>query len=386
MIPYGRQSISDDDIESVVQVLRSDLITQGPTVPLFEEVVAGYCGAKYGVATTNATSALHVACLALGLRRGDLVWTSPNTFAASANCALYCGANIDFVDIDPVTYNLSVASLRRKLEDAEKTGKLPKIVIPVHFAGQSCEMKEIATLSKYYGFRVLEDASHAIGGRYRGQPVGNCRYSDITVFSFHPVKIITTGEGGMALTNDPALQGLMSLYRSHGISNEKEKMSVRPESEIWKYQQIGLGFNYRMTDIQAALGLSQMKNLDKFVFSRRSIAANYDEALPHDALLLPAQNPSGSSSYHLYPIRVDSGSHSPGQIKVTERLINSGLGVNHHYIPVYRHPYYESLGFKPGYCPEAEMYFRETISLPIYPKLTESEQDFVIQSVLAALN
>jgi len=386
MIPYGRQTISDDDIESVVQVLRSDWITQGPTVPLFEAVVADYCDAEFAVAVNSATSALHIACLALGVGPGDFVWTTPNTFVASANCALYCGASVDFVDIDPVTYNLSAACLKSKLVHAEKVGTLPKVVIPVHFAGQSCEMREIAALSRQYGFRILEDASHAIGGKYLEQPVGNCQFSDITVFSFHPVKIITSGEGGMALTNDPVLQDLMRLYRSHGISNKKEKMSARPESEIWRYQQIGLGFNYRMTDIQAALGLSQMQKLDKFISLRRAIAAHYDRSLIDKALVVPGQSPAASSSYHLYPIRVDPTLPSPGQIAVTKRLIDSGLGVNHHYIPVYRHPYYESLGFKRGYCPEAEKYFKETISLPIYPKLSEAKQAFVIQSVLAALN
>jgi len=385
MIPYGRQTISEEDIQSVVEVLRSDWITQGPTVPLFEKAVAQYCGAEFAVAVNSATSALHVACLAMGVGQGDLVWTSANTFAASANCALYCGANVDFVDINPVTYNISIACLKSKLEEAAKADTLPKVVIPVHFAGQSCEMEEISFLSEQYGFRVLEDASHAIGGRYQDQPVGNCRFSDITVFSFHPVKVITSGEGGMALTNDPSLGDMMRLYRSHGITNQKEQMVARPESEIWRYQQIDLGFNYRMTDIQAALGLSQMKSLDTFVSTRHKIVARYDRCLISQSLVTPRQLSDAFSSYHLYPIRIVSGREGPNQSEVSRRLLEAGISVNHHYIPVYRHPYYESLGFRSGHCQAAEKYFRETISLPLFPGLSLEEQESVIDAVLRSL-
>jgi UDP-4-amino-4,6-dideoxy-N-acetyl-beta-L-altrosamine transaminase len=379
MIPYGRQTISEEDIESVVQVLRSDWITQGPAVPIFEESVAEYCGAEFAVAVNSATSALHVACLAMGVGPRDIVWTSANTFVASANCAVYCGANVDFIDIDPVTYNLSVASLKSKLKEAERVGRLPKVIIPVHFAGQSCEMEEIAFLAEHYGFKILEDASHAIGGRYQDQPVGNCRFSDITVFSFHPVKVITSGEGGMALTNDPNLRDSMHLHRNHGVTSQEKNMLPRPESEIWRYQQIDLGFNYRMTDIHAALGLSQMKRLDEFVRCRHEIAEQYNHSLNQEVFVTPQQHPDTFSSFHLYPIRVRSGVVGQSQAGISRSLVDAEIHINHHYIPVYRHPYFESLGFRAGYCPEAEEYFRQTISLPMFPALSALEQKRVIE-------
>jgi len=378
MIPYGKQHISTDDIEAVVDVLRSDWLTQGPVISRFEESVALHSGVEFAVAVNSATSALHIACLALGVGPGDRVWTSPTTFVASANCALYCGADVDFVDIDPKTYNISVRHLAEKLVVAKSKGRLPKVVIPVHLCGQSCDMESIHALALEYGFRLIEDAAHAIGGKYKGQPVGNCRFSDIAVFSFHPVKIITTGEGGMTLTNDPVLAERMRRYRSHGITTDRQLMSPRPENEIWNYQQIDLGFNYRITDIQAALGLSQLKRLNDFVARRHQIAQMYDDALRPLSLVTPWQHPDAWSSYHLYPIRVRQDDCGKTQRQVYDALVHAGIGANLHYIPVYRQPYYEKMGFPPGYCPEAEAYHKETISLPMYPTLSESEQEKVI--------
>lgn len=385
MIPYGRQEITQADIDAVVEVLRSDFLTQGPAVPEFEKTVAAYCGAQHAVAVNSATSALHIACLALDLGPGDWLWTSPITFVASANCGLYCGARVDFVDIDPSTCNLSVERLAEKLADAEKAGKLPKIVVPVHLCGQPCDMVGIHQLSQRYGFKIIEDASHAIGGKYKGEPVGNCRYSDITIFSFHPVKIITTGEGGMALSNDPVAADRMRRYRSHGITSEAGKMQARPADEIWNYQQIGLGFNYRMTDIQAALGLSQMTRLDEFVEKRHQIARRYDAALAALPLQVPWRGPDSHSSYHLYPIRLRRDDIKQTQRQVYDALRAAGIQVNLHYIPVYRQPYYEAMGFTAGYCPQAERYHKETISLPIYPGLTAAEQDHVIAALGTAI-
>lgn len=386
MIPYGRQDITQVDIDSVVEVLKSDFLTQGPVVPKFELNVAAYCGAAEAVAVNSATSALHIACLALDLGPGDWLWTSPITFVASANCALYCGARVDFIDIDPQTYNLSVERLEEKLAQAEKDGKLPKILVAVHLCGQSCDMTNIHRLSRRYGFKIIEDASHAIGGRYRGnqtqngdfEKIGNCRYSDITVFSFHPVKIITTAEGGMALTNDLALADRMRLYRSHGITKVTDRMYLRHDNEIWNYQQTELGYNYRMTDIQAALGMSQMTRIDEFVAKRRAIARRYDEALVDLPLQTPWQNPDCDSSYHLYPIRLDLGRCQKTQREIYGRLLAAGIGVNLHYIPVYRQPYYEALGFKLGYCPEAEKYFCDALTIPLYPTLTEDDQNRIL--------
>lgn len=379
MIPYSQQSISEDDINAVVEVLRSDWLTQGPTVERFERTVAAYCGAKHAVAVSSGTSALHIACLALGLGPGDVLWTSPNTFVASANCALYCGSSVDFVDIDPRTYNLSVDALANKLEDAERRGVLPKVVVPVHFTGQSCDMRSIRELADQYGFRILEDASHAIGGRYMGEPVGCCNYSDITVFSFHPVKIITTGEGGMAITNDPEFASKMARLRTHGITRDPNL--IRGESEgPWYYQQIELGFNYRMTDIQAALGRSQMRRLDDYVVQRNALAERYDTLLTDLSLILPFRHPDAYSSFHLYIVQVEKDRRV-----IFEQLRQAGIGVNVHYVPVHTQPYYRDLGFEKGDFPQAERYYAKAISLPLFPTMTEGRQNSVIGALKASL-
>ena len=378
MIPYGRQDISQADIDAIVEVLRSDYLTQGPVVPGFEKAVVQYCGAEHAVAVNSATSSLHIACLALGLGPGDWLWTSPNTFVASANAALYCGARVDFVDIDPRTYNMSSDHLKEQLEQAEKEGRLPKIVMPVHFAGQSCDMSAIHALSQQYGFKIIEDASHAIGASYSNIKVGSCTHSHITVFSFHPVKIITSGEGGMAMTNDIELANRMRRLRTHGITNEKELMHPRSENEIWNYQQIQLGFNYRMTDIQAALGLSQLQRLDEFVSRRHEIAERYNAELKSLTITMPYQASVAYSSYHLYPIRVSEAKSGKTQRQVYDSLWQNGIAANLHYIPVHRQPYYEKLGFKAGDFPESEKFHREVISLPIYPKLLDAQQADVI--------
>ena len=386
MIPYGRQDISQADIDAVVEVLRSDFLTQGPMVPRFEQAVAEYCGVQYGVAVNSATSALHIACLALDLGPGDWLWTSPNTFVASANAALYCGAKVDFVDIDPRTYNMSVECLKEKLELAEKEGRLPKVVMPVHFAGQPCDMLAIHALSQQYGFKIIEDASHAIGGSYNNIKVGSCAHSDITVFSFHPVKIITTGEGGMATTNDEALANRLRRLRTHGITNDKALMQPRSDNEIWNYQQIELGFNYRMTDIQAALGLSQMQRLGEFVQRRHEIATRYDDVLKTLPVITPWQAPEIYSSYHLYPIRIRQEECNKTQRQVYDALWQNDVAPNLHYIPVHRQPYYEKLGFKAGDFPEAEQFHREVISIPMYPTLEPNQQAAVIAVLAKALS
>ncbi|MEJ7775860.1 MAG: UDP-4-amino-4,6-dideoxy-N-acetyl-beta-L-altrosamine transaminase [Sphingomicrobium sp.] len=380
MIPYGRQSISQADIDAVVEVLKSDFLTQGPAVPRFEQAFAEYCGALHAVAVNSATSALHIACLALGVGKGDLVWTSPITFVASANCALYCDAEVDFVDIDPATFNMSVDRLGEKLAAAERAGRLPKAVIPVHMAGQSCAMAEIHALGQRYGFAIIEDASHAVGATYRDEPVGSCHYSDIAVFSFHPVKIITTAEGGLATTNSPKLAAAMRLFRSHGITRDPSEMEREPDGG-WYYEQIALGFNYRMTEIQAALGISQMNRLDAFVARRRELAARYDRSFAGERLTAPWQAPEGRSSYHLYIVRLESPSNWLDHRAAYDRLREDGIGVNLHYMPVYLQPHYRRLGFRPGHCPEAERYYAEAISIPLYYGLSEANQDRVVEAV-----
>lgn len=384
MIPYGRQDIRQEDIDAVVEVLRSDFLTQGPRVPAFEAAVAERVGAAHGVATNSATSALHVACLALGVGPGDLVWTSANTFLASANCARYCGADVDFVDIDPRTWNLSVDALRAKLEEAERAGRLPKVVIPVHLCGQACELAPIAELAQRYGFRVLEDASHAIGGRYRDTPVGDCRYSDIAVFSFHPVKIITTAEGGLATTQDAELAERMRLFRSHGMTRDPERM-VGESPGPWYYEMVALGYNYRMTDLHAALGISQLERLTEIVARRHELARAYDEALAELPLQLPWNHPDTYSALHLYPVRLRPDTCRRGHREAFVELRERGIGVNLHYIPVPTQPYYRDLGFRPGQFPEAERYHAEAISLPMYPTLTEGQQQEVVATLREVL-
>lgn len=370
-IPYGRQDISEEDIACVVDVLRSDYLTQGPKVPEFEERIASHVDAKFAVAVNSATSALHIACLALGVAKGDIVWTSPITFVASANAALYCGANIDFVDIDPLTYNMSIPALRLKLEEASKSGCLPRVVIPVHFAGQPCSMQEIHQLSKEYQFRIIEDASHAIGAEYLGDKVGSCKYSDICVFSFHPVKIITTAEGGMALTNDSELAHRMNLYRSHGITRNPEDMQGESHGP-WYYQQISLGYNYRMTELQAALGCSQLNRLKEFISERRRLAKKYDISLMDSPIKLPYQTQDAISSYHLYPIWIDQSRLGVSRQSIFEKFRAQNIGVNVHYIPVHLQPYYQKLGFFEGQFPEAEKYYSGAISIPLYAGLGDN--------------
>ena len=386
MIPYGRQEITEDDIAEVEKVLRSDFLTQGPTVSKFEQSVMNYCNSSFAVAVNSATSALHIACLALDLGPGDWLWTSANTFVASANCGRYCGANIDFVDIDSKTYNMSIKALSEKLINSEKLGKLPKIVVPVHFAGQPCDMQAIHDLSKKYGFKIIEDASHAIGSSYNQIKVGSCAHSDITVFSFHPVKIITTGEGGMALTNDERIAKRLRYLRNSGNTNDQKLFEDRPEDEIWNYQQIELGFNYRMNDIQAALGLSQMRRLDQFVSRRHEIASCYDNELKSLPLVTPFQLPGTYSSYHLYPVCIKGKEIKKKQKEIYNNLRKNNIEVNIHYIPVYLQPYYQSLKFKKGYCANAETYFKSTISIPIFSSLTEKTQTEIIKTIAKIIN
>lgn len=383
MIPYGRQDITDEDIEAVVEVLQSDFLTQGPTVPRFEHTVAQYCGTSYGVAVNSATSALHIACLAIGLGPDDWLWTSPITFVASANCALYCGANVDFVDIDSQTFNMSSEALAIKLEIAEKEGRLPKIVVPVHLCGQSCDMEAIALLGRQYGFRIIEDASHAIGGRYKEEPVGCCSYSDITVFSFHPVKIITTGEGGMAVTNDEVLADRMLQLRSHGITRDPERMTNVPDGP-WYYQQIELGFNYRMTDVQAALGLSQFARLDDYVERRHELAKKYNKILLSTRITPQLNHSDSYSSLHLYVVRLPIEERGISRLEVFRTLRKRGIGVNVHYIPVHLQPYYTQFGFASGQYPESESYYKEAVSLPIYPTMEDKHVDFIAEQIMQA--
>jgi UDP-4-amino-4,6-dideoxy-N-acetyl-beta-L-altrosamine transaminase len=386
VIPYGRQDIRQEDVDAVVSALRSDFLTQGPLAPQLESAISRKVGASYAVALNSATSALHVACLALGLGPGDRLWTSPITFVASANCALYCGAEVDFVDIDARTYNICPQALAEKLERAEREGRLPKVVVPVHLCGQSCDMVAIDALAQKYGFRVIEDASHAIGGAYLGAAVGNCRYSDITIFSFHPVKIITMAEGGMAMTNQPDLAERMALLRSHGITRDEKLMTCASHGP-WYYQQIALGFNFRLTELQAALGLSQLPRLDEYVAKRHAIARRYDEALAELPMLAPWQNPQTYSAYHLYVVRLQSveGLRARKRRDVVESLRNDGIAVNVHYIPVHTQPYYKKLGFREGDYPEAERYYSEALSLPMFPTLTDAEQETVVDRLALAV-
>ncbi|MBT6049742.1 MAG: UDP-4-amino-4,6-dideoxy-N-acetyl-beta-L-altrosamine transaminase [Candidatus Scalindua sp.] len=384
MIPYGKQDINQADIDSVVNVLKSDFLTQGPQVPLFEKTVSDYCGSEYAVVANSATSALHIACMALNLGKGDYLWTSPNTFVASANCGLYCGAQVDFVDIDPLTYNLSSLELEKKLIQAKQDNKLPKIVIPVHFAGQSCDMQKIHSLSKEYGFKIIEDASHAIGGKYLDQPIGGCQYSDITVFSFHPVKIITTAEGGLATTNDKELLTRMQLFRSHGVTRDPELMNKETEGG-WYYQQVELGFNYRMTELQAALGVSQMERLDEFVALRHQRQVRYDKLLKGLPIVVPYQSLDSYSALHLYPIQLELENISKSHAQVFDELKQKGLGVNLHYIPVHIQPYYEKMSFSLGDFPEAEKYYSRAISIPMFQGLTTEMQDEVVNALKKVL-
>lgn len=380
VIPYGRQDISQADIDAVTAVLRSDYLTQGPAVPRFEEAVRAVCGARHALAVNSATSALHIACMALGLGPGDILWTSPITFVASSNCALYCGATVDFVDIDPRSYNLCPRQLERKLLRAQEEGRLPKVVVAVHLTGQPCAMQAIHALGRRFGFRIIEDASHAIGGRYRDEPIGNCRYSDITVFSFHPVKIVTTAEGGMALTNDDALAASMDLLRSHGITRDPQRMTHAPDGP-WYYQQIALGYNYRMTELQAALGCSQMDRLQEFVARRHALAARYDRLLADLPLTLPWRDPEGYSGLHLYVVRLQPERAPLSHRALFDALRADGILVNLHYIPVYSQPYYRALGLPQDACPEAQRYYETAISLPMYSALEEAQQDRVVASL-----
>ena len=380
-IPYGRQDITQGDIDAVIEVLKSDFLTQGPQVPKFEKEVSRYCGAKYAVAVNSATSALHLACLSLGLGTGNWLWTSPITFVASANCGLYCGAKVDFVDIDPVTYNLCTKALKKKLIKAKELGRLPKVVVAVHLGGQSCDMKAIHALSKEYGFKIIEDASHAIGGKYLNEPIGNCKYSDITVFSFHPVKIITTGEGGMALTNNNKLAEHMSLLRSHGITRDPSQMTKQADGD-WYYQQIELGYNYRMTDMQAALGVSQFKKINNNVSRRHEIADRYNKFLSDFPLTLPYQSADGYSAFHLYIIRLKNRNKHK---QTFDTLRAKGIGVNLHYIPLYRQPYYQFNDSDYNNFPESESYYSEAITIPLYRMMSNLDQDVVIQAIKESL-
>ena len=381
MIPYGSHEIIENDIKKVEKVLRSNFLTQGPVVPKFESSIKKFCGVKHAIAVNSATSALHIACLSMGLGTGDIVWTVPNTFVASANCGLYCGANIDFVDINPKTFNIDVNLLSEKLIIAKKKGILPKIIIPVHFAGQSCDMEAIKKLSKIYGFKIIEDASHAIGAKYKNHKVGSCKYSDITIFSFHPVKIITTGEGGMALTNNFKYAQMMNLLRNHGITRDKKLMYSRSKNEIWNYQQLNLGFNYRMSDIHAAIGLSQLNRLEKYIDIRNKIAGIYKENLKSLNLIFQSNLPNCKSSYHLFIIRLKNISKKSMQRLIYNELLAKGIAANLHYIPVHRHPFFEKLGFKKNDFPEAEKFHKEAISIPIFPTLKINKQKYIIQTL-----
>jgi UDP-4-amino-4,6-dideoxy-N-acetyl-beta-L-altrosamine transaminase len=385
VIPYGRQWIDQADIDAVVETLRSDWLTQGPAVGKFEAAFAELCGVPHAVAVNSATSALHIACLAIGAGPGDLVWTVPNTFVASANCARLCGADVDFVDIDPNTYNVSLPALERKLRDAKAAGRLPKAVIPVHFSGRAPDQEAIWALAKDYGFRVIEDASHSVGATHAGEPVGSCRWSDIAVFSFHPVKIVTTAEGGLATTRDAELAARMGRLRTHGITKD-EKLLSRSGEGGWYHEQIELGLNYRLTDLQAALGLSQMRRLTQFLRRRREVVARYDRLLADLPVQRPLIDVLDESAWHLYVIRIDPARAGTTRRQVYDFLRANEIGVQVHYIPVHLQPYYRALGFGPGHCPEAERYGEEALSLPLYPALSDGEQDRVVASLKQSLS
>jgi UDP-4-amino-4,6-dideoxy-N-acetyl-beta-L-altrosamine transaminase len=380
MIPYGRQSLDQADIDAVVEVLQSDWLTQGPSIERFEQAMAERCQADFAVAVSNATAALHIACLAAGLGPGDRLWTTPNTFLASANCGRYCGADVDFVDIDALTWNLDAFALEAKLDQAEQAGTLPKVLVAVAFSGQSCDMRKIAELAERYNFTVIEDASHAVGASYAGRPVGCGEFAAMTVFSFHPVKIITSGEGGMVLTHRPELAERLRRLRSHGMTRDPQQMT-EPSHGPWYYQQIELGFNYRITDLQAALGLSQLGKLDGFIARRRELAARYDRLLTYLPVTLPSLQPEAESAWHLYVIRLQTERISLSHRQVFEGLRAAGVGVNLHYIPVHLQPYYRDLGFAEGDFPEAERYYTEAISLPLFPLLSDEQQDYVVEQL-----
>lgn len=376
-IPYGQQDIAEADIQAVVNVLKSDYLTQGPASKAFEQSINQYCGSRFSLSASSGTSALHLACMALELGAGDMLWTTGNTFCASANCARYCGADVDFVDIDRNTGNLSVTALEDKLEKAASRGTLPKIVIPVHFSGQPCDMAEIKRLSKRYEFRIIEDACHAIGSSYKDYKTGSCEFSDATVFSFHPVKLITTGEGGMVTTNDSTLYAQMEQLRNHGLCHDRSKLQHHDQGP-WYHEQQTLGHNYRMTDIQAALGNSQLARLDGYVEKRKYLAGRYDSMLQAMPLRPLTRLTECKSAHHLYVIRLDDAAR---RTSIFNGLRNNDIGVQVHYIPVYHHPYYENLGFRHGHCPDNEDYYQRAISLPLYPGLSEQEQDYVVESL-----
>lgn len=381
-IPYGRQEITNDDLESVIETLKSDFLTQGPKVPEFETKISNYCGSLFATAFNSATSALHAACMSLGLKPGDMVWTSPISFVASANCALYCGAKVDFIDIDEKSFNISTEKLEKKLEHAKKNNKLPKIIIPVHLGGASCNMEKIYELSKEYNFYIIEDASHAIGGKYKNTNIGKCQYSDICVFSFHPVKIITSGEGGIATTNSEEIYNKMNCFRSHGIVKDEQLMTKKPDGP-WYYEQINLGYNYRLTDIQASLGISQLKRLDDYVAVRNKIAQKYDERFKDISCINSQFIPDDMySAFHLYIIRIDDSQIKKTHKEVFIGLREKGVGVNIHYIPIHLQTYYKNIGFKKGDFVESEKYYSQAISLPMFPTIPEHSQDKVIQTLL----
>ena len=384
VIPYARQSITKQDIDAVVEVLKSDYLTQGPVVPAFEDAVANLVGAKHAIAGNSATSMLHIACLALGVTDEDLVWTSPISFVASANCALYCGAEIDFVDIDSETFNMSPTALATKLDEAQKSNKLPKVIIPVHMGGQSCDMKSIGLLAKQYGIKVIEDASHAIGGSYDSRSIGNCAHSDITIFSFHPVKIITSGEGGMATTQDDSLAHKLRMLRSHGITRNEAEFEFANDGP-WYYEQQELGLNYRLTDIAAALGLSQLRQIDTFINQRNRIATRYDDAFASTQVAIPHIDSDCISAFHLYIARCDFENSDVTRVQLFQNMKNSGVFLNLHYIPIYRQPFYSKMGFDPKSFPNAELYYKQAFSIPMYADLAQADQDTVISSLFGAL-